>query len=68
MVDLNKAFNVAIAKSKYKNQTEFCSLTGISASTLQPMKKGSQQTQWGTILKVCDKLNVSVVDFIAGGD
>lgn len=68
MADLNKAFNVAIAKSKYKNQTEFCSLTGISASTLQPMKKGSKQTQWGTIVKVCENLDVSVVDFIAGGE
>lgn len=68
MVSLNRAFDVAIAKSKYKNQTEFCSLNGISASTLQSMKKESPQTQWGTIVKVCEKLDVSVVDFISGGE
>ena len=67
MVLLSKAFKVSLAKSQFKNQSEFCAMREISASTLQPMKKDSDQCQWGTIVKVANKLGLSVTQFLENG-
>lgn len=66
-VSLRKAFDVSIAKSKYKNQKEFCESTGISGSTLQPLKKDSKCCQWRTLNSVSSGFGLSVVDFLKNG-
>lgn len=66
-VSLKKALEVSIAKSNFKNQTEFCNLSGISASLLQPMKKDSPQCQWRTINLVSSKLGLTIVEFLKNG-
>lgn len=67
-VSLRKAFDVSLAKSDYKNQSEFCELHSISGSTLQPMKKDSPQCQWRTIVSVAHKLGLSVTEFLQNGE
>jgi hypothetical protein len=66
-VSLRQAFDVSIAKSKYKNQREFCEDSGISGSSLQPMKKDSKCCQWRTINSVANSLGLSVIDFLKNG-
>jgi len=66
-VSLKQAWEVSLAKSDFKNQTEFCQLQSISASVLQPMKKDSPQCQWRTINMVAHKLGFTVVEFLRNG-
>lgn len=66
-VSLKLALEVSIAKSEFKNQTDFCNKQGISASLLQPMKKDSPQCQWRTLNLVSSKLGLSIVEFLKNG-
>lgn len=66
-LNLKKSFEVSLAKSDFKNQTEFCNTQSISASTLQPMKKNSDQCRIGTIEMVAHKLGFSLVEFLENG-
>lgn len=66
-VSLKLAFDISIAKSKFKNQREFCEVSGINVSTLQPMKKDSKCCQWRTINAVAKALDLNVIDFLKNG-
>lgn len=66
-VSLKRAWEVSLAKSDYKNQTEFCNLHNISASTLKPMKSDAPQCQWRTINMIAHKLGFTVVEFLRNG-
>ena len=66
-VSLKKAFEVSIAKSDFKNQREFCDVSGILGGTLQPMKKDSKCCQWRTINAVANALGLSVIEFLKNG-
>ena len=67
MISLKKAYEVSLAKSDFKNQTQFCELSGIAPSSLQAMKRESKDCRWGTIVKVANKLGFTVQDFLANG-